>query len=114
MATRNARPVSPALADPGIAPLATLPGVGPALVASLGKLGLTRVQDLWFHLPLRYEDKTRITAIADLRAGERAQVEGVVAAVDRGFRHRPQHKTPIGDARAQTLPPRPLHSTPPP
>ena len=103
MATRNARPVSPAIADPGIAPLATLPGVGPALVASLGKLGLTRVQDLWFHLPLRYEDKTRITAIADLRAGERAQVEGVVEAVERGFRHRPQLKVAIGDASAQTL-----------
>ncbi|MGS1121357.1 ATP-dependent DNA helicase RecG [Rhodanobacter sp. UC4436_H3] len=99
MATRNARPVSPAIADPGIAPLATLPGVGP----SLGKLGLTRVQDLWFHLPLRYEDKTRITAIADLRAGERAQVEGVVEAVERGFRHRPQLKVAIGDASAQTL-----------
>ena len=103
MATRNARPVSPAIADPGIAPLVTLPGVGPALVASLGKLGLTRVQDLWFHLPLRYEDKTRITAIADLRAGERAQVEGVVEAVERGFRHRPQLKVAIGDASAQTL-----------
>lgn len=103
MATRNARPVSPVIADPGIAPLATLPGVGPALVASLGKLGLTRVQDLWFHLPLRYEDKTRITAIADLRAGERAQVEGVVEAVERGFRHRPQLKVAIGDASAQTL-----------
>jgi len=103
MATRNARPVSPAIADPGIAPLATLPGVGRALVASLGKLGLTRVQDLWFHLPLRYEDKTRITAIADLRAGERAQVEGVVEAVERGFRHRPQLKVAIGDASAQTL-----------
>ena len=103
MATRNARPVSPAIADPGIAPLATLPGVGPALVASLGKLGLTRVQDLWFHLPLRYEDKTRITAIADLRAGERAQVEGVVEAVERGFRHRPQLKVAIGDTSAQTL-----------
>jgi ATP-dependent DNA helicase RecG len=103
MATRNARPVSPAIADPGIAPLATLPGVGPALVASLGKLGLTRVQDLWFHLPLRYEDKTRITAIADLRAGERAQVEGVVEVVERGFRHRPQLKVAIGDASAQTL-----------
>ncbi|MGN6706061.1 MAG: ATP-dependent DNA helicase RecG [Rhodanobacter sp.] len=103
MATRNARSVSPAIADPGIAPLATLPGVGPALAASLGKLGLTRVQDLWFHLPLRYEDKTHITAIADLRAGERAQVEGVVEAVERGFRYRPQLKVAIGDASAQTL-----------
>ncbi|CAM5585695.1 hypothetical protein [Rhodanobacter lindaniclasticus] len=77
--------------------------MGPALAASLGKLGLTRVQDLWFHLPLRYEDKTRITAIADLRAGDRAQVEGVVEAVERGFRYRPQLKVAMGDAGGQTL-----------
>ena len=103
MATRNARSAPPTIADPGTAPVTTLPGVGPALAASLGRLGLTRVQDLWFHLPLRYEDKTRITAIADLRAGERAQVEGVVEAVERGFRYRPQLKVAIGDASAQTL-----------
>jgi ATP-dependent DNA helicase RecG len=103
MATRNARSAPPAIADPGIAPLTTLPGVGPALAASLGRLGLTRVQDLWFHLPLRYEDKTRVTAIADLRAGERAQVEGVVEAVERGFRYRPQLKVAIGDASGQAL-----------
>ena len=103
MATRNARSAPLAIADPGIAPLTTLPGVGPALAASLGKLGLTRVQDLWFHLPLRYEDKTRVTAIADLRAGERAQVEGVVEAVERGFRYRPQLKVAIGDASGQAL-----------
>jgi len=103
MASRNTRPVSAVAADPGVASVATLPGVGPALAASLGKLGLERVQDLWFHLPLRYEDKTRITAIADLRAGERAQVEGVVEAVERGFRYRPQLKVAIGDASRQTL-----------
>ncbi len=74
MATRIAR-LDPAVeADPGIAPVSVLPGVSAALIASLAKLGLERVQDLWFHLPLRYEDRTRVTAIADLRVGERAQV----------------------------------------
>ncbi len=103
MATRNARAVPAIAADPGIAPVATLSGVGPALAASLARLGLERVQDLWFHLPLRYEDKTRITAIADLRPGERAQVEGVIEAVERGFRYRPQLKVAIGDGSGQTL-----------
>ncbi|KZC18300.1 ATP-dependent DNA helicase RecG [Rhodanobacter sp. FW510-R12] len=103
MATRTIRP-SPAIdVDPGLTPAGALPGVGPALVAALARLGLERVQDLWFHLPLRYEDKTRITAIADLRVGERAQVEGVVEAVERGFRYRPQLKVAIGDASRQTL-----------
>jgi ATP-dependent DNA helicase RecG len=90
-------------ADPGATPVASLPGVGPALAEALARLGLERVQDLWFHLPLRYEDKTQVTAIADLRPGERAQVEGVVEAVERGFRYRPQLKVAIGDDSHQTL-----------
>src|SRR3546814_15208498 len=103
MATRTIRPVPTIDADPGLTPVGALPGVGPALVATLARLGLERVQDLWFHLPLRYEDKTRVTAIADLRAGERAPVEGVVEAVERGFRYRPQVKVATGDASPQNL-----------
>jgi len=90
-------------ADPGATPVSSLPGVGPALAEALARLGLERVQDLWFHLPLRYEDKTQVTAIADLRPGERAQVEGVVEAVEHGFRYRPQLKVAIGDDSHQTL-----------
>ncbi len=98
----TARPALPTT-DVGLAPVGALPGVGPALVAALARLGLERVQDLWFHLPLRYEDKTRVTPLADLRAGDRAQVEGGVEAVERGFRHRPQLKVAIGDAGQHTL-----------
>jgi ATP-dependent DNA helicase RecG len=89
--------------DPGLAPVSTLPGVGPALAETLARLGLERVQDLWFHLPLRYEDRTQIEAIADLRVGERAQVVGVVEAVERGFRYRPQLKVALSDDSRQTL-----------
>ena len=89
--------------DAGAQPVATLPGVGPALAALLHRLGLERVQDLWFHLPLRYEDRTRVTAIADLRPGQGAQVVGVVEAVERGFRYRPQLKVAIGDDSRQGL-----------
>ncbi len=45
---------------------------------ALDKLGLSRDIDLALHLPLRYEDETRLTRIADLRDGDAAQVEGVV------------------------------------
>ncbi len=45
---------------------------------ALEKLGLSRDIDLALHLPLRYEDETRLTRIADLRDGSTAQVEGVV------------------------------------
>jgi len=59
-------------------PLIRLKGIGPALAAKLAKLGLERVQDLLFHLPLRYEDRTRVTPIDNLRTGVPALIEGVV------------------------------------
>ncbi|MGN6236080.1 ATP-dependent DNA helicase RecG [Dyella sp.] len=93
----------PTMDTPGLRPVASLPGVGPALAETLTRLGLERVQDLWFHLPLRYEDRTRVTPIADLRPGDRAQVEGVVEAVERGFRFRPQLKVAISDDSRETL-----------
>jgi len=85
------------------APVTSLPGVGPALAKTLEKLGLQTVQDLWFHLPLRYEDRTRLTAIADLRPGDAVQVEGRVEAIERGFRYRPQLRVAISDDSQQTL-----------
>jgi ATP-dependent DNA helicase RecG len=89
--------------DPGLESVSALPGVGPALAEILRKLGIERVQDLWFHLPLRYEDRTRISAIRDLCAGESAQVEGVVEAVETGFRYRPQLRVAITDASRETM-----------
>jgi len=99
-------PTTPAAttpADPGRTPLTSLGGVGPALADTLGKLGLRTVQDLWFHLPLRYEDRTRVVPIADLRPGDRAQVEGTVDFIERGFRFRPQLKVILGDASGGAL-----------
>ncbi len=93
----------------GEAPVTSLPGVGPALAQALARLGIERVQDLWFHLPLRYEDRTRIVPIGDLRPGEKAQVEGVVEAVERGFRYRPQLRVALGDDSRATLVLRLLH-----
>ena len=102
MPARNAT-AQPSTDAPGLRPVASLPGVGPALAEALARLGLEYVQDLWFHLPLRYEDRTRLTPIADLRPGDRAQVEGVVDAVERGFRFRPQLKVVVSDDSRETL-----------
>ncbi len=102
MAVRS-RPVSLEGVPVGLTPVSALPGVGPALAESLARIGLERVQDLWFHLPLRYEDRTQITPIDVLRPGDRAQVRGVVEAVERGFRYRPQLKVAISDESHQTL-----------
>ncbi len=50
----------------------------PALAAKLAKLGLFRDADLVLHLPLRWEDETRIAPIRDLLPGETAQVQATV------------------------------------
>jgi len=49
---------------------------------ALRKLGLVRDIDLALHLPLRYEDETRITRLVDTRDGEMTQIEGVVTACE--------------------------------
>lgn len=56
--------------------------MGARLVAQLGKLGIYRPADLLLHLPLRYEDETRLTPIGDVRGGLTAQVEGEVVGCE--------------------------------
>ena len=96
-------PPGSAVTDPGEASIATLPGVGPRLAERLAGHGLHCLHDLWFYLPRGYEDRTRLTPVADLIVGKAAQVEGRVSAVERGFRFRPQLKVAISDARGDTL-----------
>ena len=97
-----ARP-APVLAAAGDAPLTTLAGVGPAVAEKLAARGLLSLQDLWLHLPRQYEDRTRITPIAMLQPGAAAQVEGVVEAVERGFRYRPMLRVALDDGSRGTL-----------
>ncbi len=58
--------------------LEQLKGVGKASVEKLNQLGIHEITDLLFHLPLRYEDKTSITDIADAQGFQFAQIEGVI------------------------------------
>jgi ATP-dependent DNA helicase RecG len=55
---------------------------------ALLKLGLKRDIDLALHLPLRYEDETRIIRLADAREGDTVQIEAEVTACEVGFRPR--------------------------
>jgi len=64
-----------ALADINVT---ALKGVGAALAATMGKLGIHSLQDLLFHLPHRYEDRTRVIPIGSLHVGDTAVVEGEV------------------------------------
>ena len=54
-------------------------------------------------LPRRYEDRTRIVPIRELQPGLACQVEGVVEAVERGFRYRPTLRVAVGDDSRATL-----------
>ena len=91
------------LGPAGAQRVSTLPGVGPKVAEKLAARGLETLQDLWLHLPLRYEDRTRIQAIAALRPGQPAQVLARVEAVERSFRYRPMLRVAIGDESHGTL-----------
>ncbi len=69
------QPMSPPLAQPSCPPLAKAL-TGPQ--KALRKLGLHRAIDLALHLPLRYEDETRLVKLREVREGDVAQVEGRV------------------------------------
>lgn len=63
-------------------PVTELKGVGSALAEKLARLGIASLQDLLFHLPHRYEDRTRIIPMGSLRVGDVAVVEGEVMKAD--------------------------------
>lgn len=63
-------------------PVTCLKGIGPAMAEKLAKVGLENLQDVLFHLPSRYQDRTKITPIGALQPGQDAVVVGTVAAAD--------------------------------
>lgn len=60
----------------------TLTGIGSRTATHLEKLGIRIIQDLFFHLPIRYEDRTRIFPIAALSAGMTSLICGKVEFID--------------------------------
>jgi ATP-dependent DNA helicase RecG len=83
MPRQSARP-APSLAPPASAESKS------AVQKALAKLGLRRDIDLALHLPLRYEDETRITRLAHARDGDMAQIEGTVTRCEVSYRPRRQ------------------------
>ncbi len=63
----------------------------------IAKLGLRRDIDLALHLPLRYEDETRLTKLRDAREGDTVQIEGVVTKCEITYRPRRQLLVTIDD-----------------
>lgn len=73
------------LADQSVS---VLKGVGPKSAERLARLGIQSVQDLLFHLPLRYQDRTRVVPIGSLRPGDQAVIEATVDHADIRFGRR--------------------------
>jgi len=71
------------------------------LIAGLAKLGITNLQALLLHLPLRYIDETHITAIRDLRVGDSAQVEGEIVHAEVSYKPRKALIARLEDASGQ-------------
>ena len=63
-------------------PVASLTGIGNQTAARLEKLGIFKIQDLLFHLPLRYEDRTQICPLGSLAVGMSALVCGRIELTD--------------------------------
>ncbi len=73
-----------------MAEAAKIPGATPAVASKLQKLGLNSQADLVLHLPLRFEDETRVTPIADAIPGTTAQFEVRVVSSEIAYRPRRQ------------------------
>ncbi len=82
-------------------PLTVLNGIGPALATKLERLGLFRVEDLLFLLPLRYEDRTQLVKIGALEAGARCLVTGEVLLAETVYRGRRNLLVRVGDGSGQ-------------
>ncbi|MGR9114493.1 MAG: ATP-dependent DNA helicase RecG [Gammaproteobacteria bacterium] len=63
-------------------PVESLAGIGKQTAVRLEKLGLRTLQDLVFHLPLRYEDRTKVYPIGRLTPGMTALITGKVELTD--------------------------------
>ena len=58
--------------------LLDLKGIGEKALIKLNRIGVKSVEDLLFHLPIRYQDKTKITKISSLAEGKKYLIEGIV------------------------------------
>jgi ATP-dependent DNA helicase RecG len=74
---QTARPAPPGLATP----LQYLKGVGPERAKLLARKGLATVEDALFFLPIRHEDRTRLTSLRAIQVGQVVTCAGTVAGI---------------------------------
>lgn len=88
---------------PHLLPVTTLHGVGEKLAEKLLKLGIRTVQDVLFHLPLRYQDRTRVHPIGSLSAGIECLLVGSVDHCEVVYRRRRMMLVRISDGTGSLL-----------
>ncbi len=98
--TSTSRPSGPGAEVAGASRRAQSPLPNPqsSLRAKLARLGIRTDFDLVLHLPLRYDDETALTPIADARHGAPALVEGEIVAAEIAYRPRRQLVLQVRDA----------------
>jgi len=89
------------ITNPLLEPVTSLKGVGPKMAENLQKLDIHCIQDLLFHLPSQYQDRTRVQPIASLMGGRNVLVEGVVEHTEVVFRGRRMMLSRISDGTGQ-------------
>ncbi len=87
----------------GDKPAAPVKPAASAAQKALQKMGLVRDIDLALHLPLRYEDETRITALRNAREGDTVQIEATVTHSEVQLRPRRMLKVTVDDGTAECV-----------
>ena len=65
--------------------VSTIKGVGEKLSSTLSKLGIKTIEDLLFHFPISYQDRTILKKIAELEPNQDFVVQGVIEKVSQTF-----------------------------
>ena len=65
--------------------VSTIKGVGEKLSSTLSKLGIITIEDLLFHFPIGYQDRTTLKKIAELEPNQDFVVQGVIEKVSQTF-----------------------------
>lgn len=78
-------------------PVTVLKGVGVKMAERLARLNISTVQDLLFHLPVRYQDRTRMVALGELQSGMAVSVQGEIQHTEVKFGRRRMLLSSISD-----------------
>lgn len=84
-------------------PVTTLKGIGPKIMGHLQRLQIHTLQDLLFHLPIRYQDRTRVRPIGALQPGDECVLIGTVEHSETVYRKRRMLLVSISDGTGKIL-----------